>query len=48
MLFRSILFAFAFAHLIVIGFLAELVVKVGDFKEIEAVLAAVEPGGKEV
>lgn len=43
----TILFAFAFAHLIVIGFFAELVVKVGDFKEVEAVLAAVEPGGIE-
>jgi glycosyltransferase involved in cell wall biosynthesis len=43
----TILFAFAFAHLIVIGFLAELVVKLGDFKEVEAVLAVVEPGGKE-
>ncbi|HWM92298.1 MAG TPA: glycosyltransferase family 2 protein [Thermoanaerobaculia bacterium] len=43
----TILFAFAFAHLIVIGFFAELVVKVGDFKETEAVLATVETGGKE-
>ncbi len=43
----TLLFAFAFAHLIVIGFFAELVVKVGDFKEVEAVLAAVEPGGME-
>ncbi len=43
----TLLFAFAFAHLIVIGFFAELVVKVGDFKEAEAILAAVEPGGKE-
>ena len=43
----TILFAFAFAHLIVIGFFAELVVKVGDFKEIDAVLATFEPGGKE-
>ena len=43
----TILFAFAFAHLIVIGFFAELVVKVGDFKEIDAVLATVEPGGME-
>ncbi|HWN45630.1 MAG TPA: glycosyltransferase family 2 protein [Thermoanaerobaculia bacterium] len=42
----TLLFAFAFAHLIVVGFFAELVVKVGDFKEVEAVLAAVEPGGK--
>jgi glycosyltransferase involved in cell wall biosynthesis len=43
----TILFAFAFAHLIVIGFLAELVVKLGDFKETEAVLATVESGGEE-
>src|SRR5215210_8683475 len=43
----TILFAFAFAHLIVIGFFAELVVKFGDFKESEAVLAAVETGGQE-
>ncbi len=43
----TILFSFAFAHLIVIGFLAELVVKVGDFKETDVVLAADEPGGKE-
>ena len=43
----TLLFAFAFAHLIVLGFFAELVVKVGDFKEVEAVLAVVEPGGKE-
>ena len=42
----TLLFAFAFAHLIVIGFFAELVVKVGDFREVDAVLAAVEPGGK--
>jgi glycosyltransferase involved in cell wall biosynthesis len=43
----TILFAFAFAHLIVLGFLAELVVKVGDFKEVEAVLATVDSGGRE-
>lgn len=43
----TLLFAFAFAHLIVIGFFAELVVKVGDFREVEAILAAVEPGGTE-
>jgi glycosyltransferase involved in cell wall biosynthesis len=42
----TILFAFAFAHLIVVGILAELVVKVGDFKEIEAVLSRVHAGGK--
>lgn len=43
----TILFSFAFAHLIVIGFFAELVVKVGDFKEVEAVLAEVEAGGNQ-
>ncbi len=42
----TILFAFAFAHLIAVGILAELVVKVGDFKEIEAVLSRVHAGGK--
>jgi glycosyltransferase involved in cell wall biosynthesis len=42
----TILLAFAFAHLIVVGILAELVVKVGDFKEIEAVLSRVHAGGK--
>jgi glycosyltransferase involved in cell wall biosynthesis len=41
----TILFAFASLHLIVLGVLAELVVKVGDFKETEAVLATVESGG---
>ena len=43
----TILFAFAFAHLILIGVFSELVVKVGDFREIEAVLAHVHPGGQE-
>ena len=42
----TILFAFAFAHLLLLGIFSELVVKVGDFKEIEAVLSAVQPGGK--
>lgn len=41
----TILFAVAFAHLILIGLFAELVVKVGDFKEIEALLARVDRGG---
>lgn len=41
----TILFAFAFAHLLLLGIFSELVVKVGDFKEIEAVLSAVQPGG---
>ena len=42
----TILFAFAFAHLIVVGILAELVVEVGDFREAEAVLSRVHVGGK--
>lgn len=42
----TILFAFAFAHLLLLGIFSELVVKVGDFKEIEAVLSAVQPRGK--
>ncbi len=42
----TILFAFSFAHLLLLGIFSELVVKVGDFKEIEAVLSAVQPGGK--
>jgi glycosyltransferase involved in cell wall biosynthesis len=41
----AILFTVAFAHLILIGVFAELVVKVGDFKETEAVLAVVDAGG---
>ncbi|HVR97263.1 MAG TPA: glycosyltransferase family 2 protein [Thermoanaerobaculia bacterium] len=41
----TILFAFASAHLLLLGIFSELVVKVGDFKEIEAVLSAVNPGG---
>jgi glycosyltransferase involved in cell wall biosynthesis len=41
----TILFAFAFAHLLLLGIFSELVVKVGDFKEIEAVLSAVQSGG---
>jgi glycosyltransferase involved in cell wall biosynthesis len=42
----TILLAFASAHLILLGIFAELIVKVGDFKEAEAVLAAVDPGGR--
>jgi glycosyltransferase involved in cell wall biosynthesis len=42
----TILLAFAFAHLLLLGIFSELVVKVGDFKEIEAVVSAVQPGGK--
>ncbi|HSF41099.1 MAG TPA: glycosyltransferase family 2 protein [Thermoanaerobaculia bacterium] len=41
----AILFTVAFAHLILIGIFAELVVKVGDFRESEAVMAVVERGG---
>jgi hypothetical protein len=45
----TILFAFAFMHFILLGIFAELVVKVGDFKEIETILPvamepAMEPG----
>jgi glycosyltransferase involved in cell wall biosynthesis len=44
----TILFAFAFVHFILLGIFAELVVKVGDFKEIETILpvtAVPEPSG---
>ena len=41
----TVLFAFAVAHLIVLGIFAELVVKVGDFKEKETILAIVDPPG---
>lgn len=42
----TLLFAFAFAHLIILGVLAELVVKVGDFKQKDTILAVVDrPGG---
>jgi glycosyltransferase involved in cell wall biosynthesis len=34
----TVLFAFAFVHLILLGVFAELVVKVGDFNEIETIL----------
>jgi len=40
----TILFAFAFAHLIVLGVLAELVVKVGDFKQTETILVVDRSG----
>lgn len=40
----AILSTVAFAHLILLGVFAELVVKVGDFKEIEAVMAVVDGG----
>jgi glycosyltransferase involved in cell wall biosynthesis len=35
----TVLFAFAFAHLIILGIFAELVVKVGDFNQKETILA---------
>lgn len=38
----TVLFAFAFAHLIILGIFAELVVKVGDFKQKETILAVVD------
>ena len=41
----TILLAFASAHLILLGIFAELIVKVGDFRETEAVLATVDSGG---
>lgn len=40
----AILFTVAFANLILLGVFAELIVKVGDFKESEAVMAVVERG----
>jgi glycosyltransferase involved in cell wall biosynthesis len=42
----TILFSFAFFHLIVVGIFSELVVKLGDFKETEAILATVDAGGR--
>jgi glycosyltransferase involved in cell wall biosynthesis len=41
----TILLAFASAHLVLLGVFAELIVKVGDFKETEAVMASVDSGG---
>jgi len=41
----TILFAAAAVHLLLVGMFAELVVKVGDFKEKDAVLASVDSGG---
>ncbi|HEX5759846.1 MAG TPA: glycosyltransferase family 2 protein [Thermoanaerobaculia bacterium] len=38
----AVLFAFSFAHLLFVGVVAELVVRVGDFKESETVLTSVE------
>ncbi|HYG61527.1 MAG TPA: glycosyltransferase family 2 protein [Thermoanaerobaculia bacterium] len=44
----TILFAVAFVHLILLGVFSELVVKVGDFKESEAVLSALDSGRQAV
>jgi len=41
----TILFAAAAVHLLSVGLFAELVVKVGDFKEKEAVLKSLDSGG---
>ncbi len=41
----TLLFALAAAHLLFLGMFAELVVKVGDFKEKDAVLASLDSGG---
>jgi len=42
----TILFVFAAAHLIVLGVFAELVVKVGDFRQAETILATVDDPGE--
>jgi glycosyltransferase involved in cell wall biosynthesis len=42
----TILCAFAFAHLMIVGVFSELVVRTGDFKETDAVLAALDSGGE--
>lgn len=41
----TILCAFAFAHLVIVGIFSELVVRVGDFRETDAVLASSHSGG---
>jgi len=41
----TLLFALAAAHLLLVGMFAELVVKVGDFKEKDAVLASLDSEG---
>jgi glycosyltransferase involved in cell wall biosynthesis len=43
----TVLFAVAFAHLNLLGMFAELAVKVGDFRENEAVLSRLDRGGLE-
>ena len=42
----TILCAFAWAHLTLVGLISELVVKVGDFRATEALLAPPDPGGE--
>jgi hypothetical protein len=44
----AILLTLAAVHLLLIGMFAELVVKVGDFKEKDAVLASLDSGGSSV
>lgn len=41
----TILCAFAFAHLMIVGLFSELVVRMGDFKETDALLTSSHPGG---
>lgn len=41
----TILCAFAFAHLMIVGLFSELVVRMGDFKETDALLTASPSGG---
>lgn len=41
----TILCAFAFAHLVIVGIFSELVVRMGDFRETDAVLASSHSGG---
>lgn len=43
----TILFAFASAHLLLVGVFSELIVRVGDFKETEAVLSVIDSGGSQ-
>jgi glycosyltransferase involved in cell wall biosynthesis len=41
----TILCAFAWAHLTLVGLISELIVKVGDFRATESLLASADPGG---
>ena len=41
----TILCAFAFAHLLIVGLFSELVVRMGDFKETDALLTSSDSGG---